>query len=441
MMCYHINNVLWCTNKSYMKLIWRHLFPHIVHLRLFLLGACSGTSFGVLSVVTTVFLHDIKYSLISLGILSARMLPFSFKSLSAPFTDIIPLDMLFPKKWCMRKRWMFLLQIMISLSMIAIPFMVYNECVFFAFTLLQASMCATFDNSLEAFRLEAANNYEIPKVDLYFILGWTTAISCISFITLNLVSIVSWNSVYAICGFLCSLYLIVIYKIDDAIVTLQKKKYEIASFIKEYCGAFTTFLAADKAVLILLLVATFKLSDGFMDVLLMPFLLENGFSKEQLATFNKIFGTIGFLTGTVIGSYILRRFFEKTIHILLAAEIMAAFSNLLFLIFLSSSAGNMILGAISCLEKVCQGFANVAIISFMSMFCRAQNSYRATMFAILSSSSQLMRNIFSSFSGFIASLFGWKVYFVVSVLLSIPALFIVILLLKSNYQNKFDIGG
>lgn len=365
------------------------------------------------------------------------MMPFSLKSLSAPFTDIIPLN-IFPEKWGIRKKWMFLLQTMLSLSMIMVPFVARNEYIFFIFTLLQASMGATFDNSVEAYRLEGSNNYEIPKVDLYFILGWTIAISGISFIVLNLVSFLSWNSIYAVCGFLCSGYLIVIYRIDDTTITVEKKKHVITSFIKEYYSAFTAFLSADKASLVLLLVATFKLSDGFMDVLLMPFLLENGFSKEQLATFNKVFGTIGFFAGTVIGSYVLRKFFEKTIHILLIAEIMAACSNLLFLVFLSSASGNIMLGAISCLEKMCQGFANVAIISFMSIFCRAQDSYRATMFAILSSSSQLLRNIFGSFSGFVASFFGWKVYFLLSVFLSIPALFIATLFLKNNYQSKFS---
>jgi PAT family beta-lactamase induction signal transducer AmpG len=81
--------------------------------------------------------------------------------------------------------------------------------------------------------------------------------------------------------------------------------------------------------MILIFIVLFKLADAFVGNLTLPFLLEVGYTKTEIATILKTFGLFAILVGVYAGGII-----SKKIGInraLFLATIIQAFSNLSFI--------------------------------------------------------------------------------------------------------------
>lgn len=74
-------------------------------------------------------------------------------------------------------------------------------------------------------------------------------------------------------------------------------------------------------------------------------------------------------------------------------------------------------------ENFISGMATTALVAYISALCN--KSYTATQYALLSSVMGASRDIFSSTSGVVAEFLGWKLFFIISALMSLPSLIII----------------
>lgn len=150
-----------------------------------------------------------------------------------------------------------------------------------------------------------------------------------------------------------------------------------------------------------------------------PFLIDIGFTKNEIASIAKTFGILGIIIGTIFGGILLHKF--KLGVNLFYAEFVAALTNLQFLIFLKVKKSLFFLGFINFMESLSYGVCNIILITYMSSFCN--KNFTATHYAILISLSSLSRSILSPSSGLVAEKFGWQSFFIISTLFSLPSLF------------------
>jgi PAT family beta-lactamase induction signal transducer AmpG len=73
-----------------------------------------------------------------------------------------------------------------------------------------------------------------------------------------------------------------------------------------------------------------------------------------------------------------------------------------------------------CIENICSGLATAAFTAFMMNLC--DKRFTATQYALLTSFMAITRILVSAPSGYIVKSLGWEMYFIVSVLISIPGL-------------------
>jgi PAT family beta-lactamase induction signal transducer AmpG len=160
-------------------------------------------------------------------------------------------------------------------------------------------------------------------------------------------------------------------------------------------------------------------------------LLDLNFSVAQIATAGKLGGSIGAIIGGIIGGYLMRRIniiqsllyfgvIHTSAHLLLVLQ--AAVGNNLMLYFITSIS-----------ESVTGGMAMVAYISFIASICRGR--YKATQQALFNSMMGVSGSIFPSISGFMASYYGWFNFFLISFVLSLPAL-IMLVFMRKNLESK-----
>lgn len=82
------------------------------------------------------------------------------------------------------------------------------------------------------------------------------------------------------------------------------------------------------ALAILLLIATYRISDVVMGVMSNPFYRDMGFTKEEVAAVSKIFGVVMTLVGTFIGGIVVLRI--GILKTLFVGALLSAGTNLLF---------------------------------------------------------------------------------------------------------------
>jgi len=186
------------------------------------------------------------------------------------------------------------------------------------------------------------------------------------------------------------------------------------------------------AVLVLLLVGTYKLSDITMGVMANPFYLDLGFSLSDIAGITKVFGFFMTIAGAALGGMLVVRF--GILRPLLAGAILVASTNLLF-VWLSVSEPDLVsLAVVISADNLSGGLASSAFIAWLSSL--VNQSYTATQYALFSSLMTLPAKVIGGFSGIVVDGAGYASFFLYAGLLGLPAILLVLLLIQKEQANS-----
>ena len=176
-----------------------------------------------------------------------------------------------------------------------------------------------------------------------------------------------------------------------------------------------------QALLMLGLIATYRMSDTVMGVMANVFYIDIGFSKEQIASVSKVFGLIMTLLGAGVGGLLIVRF--GILPILFVGGLAAALTNLLFAVLSSLGADlQMLVVTISC-DNFSGGLATAAFVAYLSSLTNLK--FSATQYALLSSIMLLLPRLIGGYSGTLVELVGYREFFVITALLGIPTLILI----------------
>jgi len=178
-----------------------------------------------------------------------------------------------------------------------------------------------------------------------------------------------------------------------------------------------------QAVLMLALIATYRMSDTVMGVMANVFYLDQGFSKDQIASISKLFGLLMTLAGAAAGGLLIVRF--GILPILFIGAAASAATNLLFALLAGMGADmSMLVVTISC-DNFSAGLATAAFVAFLSSLTNLQ--FSATQYALLSSIMLLLPRLIGGYSGALVEQLGYQQFFVMTALMGIPTLLLVAL--------------
>ncbi|WP_269792349.1 MFS transporter [Stenotrophomonas sp. Iso1] len=192
----------------------------------------------------------------------------------------------------------------------------------------------------------------------------------------------------------------------------------------------------------LALVVLYKVGDAFALSLSTPFLLKGmHFSQSEVGLANKTIGLLMTIVGAIVGGFFLLRLRLSTAVI--AFGVLQLVSNLGFYLLAREGAGawgtlnvpafsllivhldtptpmdSLLLFALS-LDNFAGGMGTAAFVALLSGLCGTR--FSATHYALLSAFATLGRVFVGPFAGVLADAYGWKVFFLVSVVVGIPGL-------------------
>ncbi|MFO6422844.1 AmpG family muropeptide MFS transporter [Motilimonas sp. KMU-193] len=447
---------------------------------LFLLGFSAGLPILLVFGTLSFWLREAGVDRTLIGYASWAGLAYGFKWVWAPIVDRLPLPLL-AKLLGRRRSWLLLSQLLImaAITGIALTDPLENLGLFIAFAVLVAFGSATQDIVIDAYRIESAPEKYQAAMSAAYLTGYRLAMIVAGAGALTLAAFYAadlqgysreaWRFSYLIMMLLMLVGVITCLFCHEPQVDLSSANQEqaqlkqtlaengmpkplagIVAWLKiSVINPFADFFVRYRwqALLILALVATYRISDIVMGIMANPFYVDMQFSKEQIAAVTKVFGVIMTLVGAGIGGILIHRF--GTMKILFLGALLAATTNLTFaLLALTQSQPTLLqtemtwfdqvwhlevtnfhlLIAVISLDNLSGGIAISAFITYLSSL--TNRAFSATQYALFSSVMTLLPKFIAGFSGKYVDNFGYFNFFIASAAIGIPVLLLIILIAR-----------
>jgi len=187
----------------------------------------------------------------------------------------------------------------------------------------------------------------------------------------------------------------------------------VADFFKRY---------GKMALVIIILIGTYRISDILLGVIANVFYIDVGFTKSQIATYTKFWGLWATIGGGFVGGILSVRY--GVIRILFLGAILSAATNILFAILAGRGPDEMLLLAVIVSDNGSAGLAAAAFVAYLSSLTSV--SFTAMQYAIFSSIMTLFPKIIAGYSGGIVDSIGYEAFFIGTAVIGIPVLFLVL---------------
>lgn len=432
---------------------WRSAFliyaqPRV--LGMLFLGFSAGLPFLLVFSTLSAWLRDEGVTRSVIGFFSWVGLTYSIKVFWAPVIDRLSLPF-FTRVLGKRRGWMFLAQIGIMAGLVGMASSdSHTQLQQIALFAVWVAFCsATQDVVIDAYRIEAVKPEYQGAMAATYVLGYRIALLISGAGAFYIAAYTSWRSAYfamagsMIVGVVATLCLsepehkkiktekLLETKPDSVPVT--KKRLNIwqrllASVSEAVLSPFVEFFSRNGAVglLILMLIAVYKMSDITMGVMANPFYLDLGFSKKEIAEISKIFGFFMTIAGATLGGVLVARY--GIMRPLLLGAVIVAGTNLLFAFLAISEPNLLLLAGVISADNLSGGIATSVFIAYLSSL--TNTSYTATQYALFSSLMTLPAQLLGGLSGIIVDAYGYYVFFIYASVVGLPAIALVLLLMR-----------
>jgi len=427
-------------------------------LTLLFFGFSSGLPLLLVLGTLSVWLREAGVERSTIGFISWVALAYGFKWVWSPLVDRLPLPWL-TRTFGRRRAWLLLSQLALILGLAGMaqtdPVAHLDQLVWLA--LLVAFASATQDIAIDAFRIESGSPEVQAAMASCYMIGYRLAMICAGAGVLWIAAWVdpdphryhylSWLFSYGVMAALMLVGLITTLLVPephpqtDSIT--QAREQEGETWLSQHAGLsgwtlwfvswiwrsvispFVDFIRRYgwQAVLLLALIACYRISDIVLGIIANVFYVDMGFSKAEIANVTKVFGVIMTLLGTVLGGMTVRIY--GVMPILFLGATLSAATNLLF----AALAGighdiNMLIWVVAA-DNLSGGLAVAAFVAYLSGLTNV--AYSATQYALFSSVMLLLPKFVGGFSGVMVDDMGYQSFFTLTALIGIPVLLLVAL--------------
>ena len=202
----------------------------------------------------------------------------------------------------------------------------------------------------------------------------------------------------------------------------------VETYVRPFADFFDRF--GRVALIILALVATYRIADVVMGVIANVFYVDIGFEKQEIGRISKGFGLIMTIIGGLAGGLFTMRY--GIMRVLFLGGLLAAGTNLLFVLLAVTGRDIYLLMAVIAADNLSAGIAAAAFVAYLSSL--VNTAHTATQFAILTSLMVLLPKIIGGYSGAMVDAVGYPAFFVGTALLGIPVLLLIVL--AARYTPK-----
>jgi PAT family beta-lactamase induction signal transducer AmpG len=391
-------------------------------LALLFLGFSSGLPFGVLAEPLTAWLTESGASKTAIGLFALVSLPYSLKFLWAPLMDNVALPIL-TRMFGRRRGWVLLTQVLLLAVIWGMGLTNPAENLWWTalFAVSVAFASASQDIVIDAYRVEILETHKLAAGAATATFGWRVGQVGAGAAGLIFADLLPWAIVYGAMAALVVVGIIAILVNPEPKTAAPEEAKELTAHSRLYVAVvcpFQEFLMRPGWLAVIGFILLYKFGDAVLSVMKIPFFLEIGFSKTQIAEIAKLFGFNAIIAGGLLGGILLARL--GIMRGLMVCGVLMALSNLIFVV--QAWAGNdlWMLALTIAVENITTGMGTTAFVAYLSSLCNV--AYTATQYALLTSLMAFSRTVMSSGAGWLADQVEWQTFFILTTLAALPGL-------------------
>ena len=392
----------------------------------------------------------------TIGHISWVALLYGLKFVWSPLVDHLKLPLL-NHVFGQRRSWMLLAQVGIVSGLLLMAaadpdtqliILVYSA-------LLVAFSSATQDIAIDAWRIEAMPVETQGAMAATYQTGYRLGMLLAGGGAFTIAHYYSWPVAYsslAMCMLLGIVTTLIIaepehvisrntWKQEEKVITFLESSAHLPNSLRDvyawFIGAvicpFTDFFIRNGkyALIILLFIGLFRISDITMGIMANPLYVDIGYSDLQIGLVTKTIGPVITILGAILGGILVIRY--GMMPILLLGAFLVMTTNLLFALLAILPADTLYLSMVIGADNLSGGLAGSAFIAYLSSL--TNRAYTATQYALFSSLMLLPAKFIGGFSGDIVDAFGFVHFFIYTALLGLPAIILITYLIRNPVNH------
>jgi PAT family beta-lactamase induction signal transducer AmpG len=373
----------------------------------------------------------------TIGFVSWVALAYGFKVFWSPLVDRMPLPLL-TFHLGKRRSWMLLAQAGIIVGLLNMagsdPLSQLQSLVLFA--VVTAFSSATQDIAIDAWRIEALpEEYQGAMAGTYQ-LGYRLGMIVAGGGAFSLAHFYSWPLAYSFMAALMLLGVVTVLLIPEPDHELSPEELQSEQKVVAVVSPFAEFFLRHGvfALVILLFIMVFRISDITLGVMANPFYIDMGYNELQIGLVTKTVGPLVTISGALIGGVLVMRYGKM--RMLMVGAVLVVLTNLLFA-WLATQQNELIwLILVVGSDNLAAGIATTTFVAYLSAL--AHKAYTATQYALFSSIMLLLAKFLAGFSGLIVDASSYPVFFVYAAALGLPSIALIMVLMRHETLALVD---
>jgi len=392
---------------------------------MFCLGFASGLPYMIIISTSTAWLRDAGVELAYIGFFAWVTFMYAFKFLWAPFVDRFSIPIL--KQYGHRKSWIVLMQVIIFTNLIILsntdP---KSDLIFFSLIAFLIALAGSIqDIAIDAFRIEYANINEQGSLAATYQFGWRLAIIVATSFALIFADTNGWSLTYKIMAATMIIGLL------GLIVSKEEKNFQLGklSFTQSIRDPFVDFLSRFgffASAVLLMIIATYRLTDIVMGPMATPFYIDMGFTLTEIGAVVKIVALLASIFGISMGALLLKKI--GIYRSLMLGAFLVMLTNVCFSYVAISEKSITSLSMIVAMDSIAAGIVGTVNIAFLTSL--VSKKYTGFQYALLTGFMAGPGFVLKGLSGLWVNYlqgiygddFGWMGFYVTTSLLTMPVI-------------------
>jgi PAT family beta-lactamase induction signal transducer AmpG len=422
-------------------------------LAMLFLGFSAGLPILLVFGTLSAWLNSEDIDKSTIGFVSWVALAYGLKFIWSPLVDRMPIPLL-TGLLGQRRSWMLLAQLGVITGLAALsmydPKTSLTSIVSFA--VLTAFSSATQDIAIDAWRIESIDDEYQGAMAGTYQLGYRIGMILAGSMAFVIADFYSWSAAY-----LCMAAFMIVgiistfiisepdhtlsdneWKTEKRVVSLLQRNQHLPEKVRNlqawFVGAvicpFADFFARNgwNALLILLFIAVFRMSDITLGVMAFPFYQDMGYSGSEIGIVSGLVGKFITITGALLGGVLVVHY--GIMRMLLAGAIIVIITNLLFAWLAGQEPLVIWLVLVVGADNLAGGLAGTVFIAYLSSL--TNRAYTATQYALFSSIMLLLPKFIGGFSGVVVDASNYPTFFLYAATLGLPSVILILLLMKKE---------
>lgn len=386
---------------------------------------CQGLPFGFQAKALPIYLRENDVALTTISSLQLLSLPWLFKALWAPLVDRFG-----SARIGRRKSWILPMQLGMTLCALAGALLTVQENLLplLGVIFLMNLFAATQDIAVDGLAVDLLEGRQLGPGNAAQVAGYKLGMMASGGGLVWVSGRFGWHWQFLGMALLCGLvFLFTLTQREPDSVLRQRAGVKL----KEIVARLVAAARLPGGVWLLVFVASYKVGESMIDVMLKPFLVDMGFAATELGLWRGVYGSIASIAGSLAGGWIVTR--VGLFRALALTATLRSFSVVGEWALTWSpppSAAQVI--AVSLAEPAFGGMLTTSLFAFM--MSRVDPRIGATHYTLLASVEVLGKSVFALFAGAIAQNLGYGTLFALGTALSFAFLLLLLPLRRERLQ-------